>query len=128
MPATLTETLKNGSVTPPGTAFSQLLSGDVAMSMLLEVQCGVTELKVDVKHLTTTTESIKGKVEILKAKVEILVNGKNGVLGGVAVLAVLWGIFKALSGYVHIGPMVTPASAVPAVAQSLQVPNRPSAP
>jgi hypothetical protein len=121
MPATLTETLKNGSVTPPGTAFSQLLSGDVAMSMLLEVQRGVTELKVDVKHLTTTTESIKGKVEIL-------VNGKNGVLGGVAVLAVLWGIFKALSGYVHIGPMVTPASAVPAVAQSLQVPNRPSAP
>jgi hypothetical protein len=128
MPATLTETLKNDSVTPPGATFGQLLSGDIAMSMLLEVQRGVTELKVDVKHLTTTTESIKGKVEILEGKVEILINWKSGVLGGVAVLAVLWGIFKALSGYVHIGPMVTPASAVPAVAQPFQVPNHPNAP
>lgn len=128
MPATLTETLTNDSVTPPGATSGQLLGGGVAMSMLLEVQRGVTELKVNVKHLTTTTESIKGKVEILEGKVETLVNWKNGVLGGVAVLAVLWGIFKALSGYVYIGPMVTPASTVPAVAQPPQVPNHPSAP
>nr|WP_063571524.1 hypothetical protein [Luteibacter rhizovicinus] len=121
MPAIHIETPKNDVAQPKGS--TQSLSGDVAMSMLLEVQRGVTdlkigltELKVDVKHLTTTTESIREKVETLEGKVESLVRWKSGVFGGVAVLAVLWGIFKAFSGYVHLGPVETPAKAAPAVA------------
>lgn len=65
----------------------------------------MTELRVDVKHLNSTNESIEGKVETVERKVEVLVNWKNAVFGGAAVVAVLWGIFKALSGYVHLGPM-----------------------
>lgn len=112
MPSTNTEKLKDAAVPLPGAAFVQSLGGDFAMGMLVEMRrdmtelkVGVAELRVDVKHLTTTTESINGKVVILERKVEALVNWKNRVFGGVAVLVVLWGIFKALSGFVHFVPI-----------------------
>jgi len=101
---------------------------DVSMGMLLELQrsmvdlnVGVIELKVGARHLTTTAESIQGNVDILAKKVEVLVNWKNAVFGGVAVLAILWAIFKAFSDYVHIGPVVAPAHS----AQTMTLPHRP---
>jgi hypothetical protein len=96
------ETPSNSTLPPPGSTFGQTFSGDLAMSMLLEMHRGVTELKIEVKHLTTATES-------LKAKVESLVTWKNAVFGGAAVLAILWGIFKGLAGYVHFGSKAEPS-------------------
>jgi hypothetical protein len=93
-----TEVSKNKTMSPAGNTFDSAFSGDLAMAMLLEVLRGLTELRVDVKHLTATTESIRGNVEILEKDVEILINWKKRVFGGVTVLAVLWGIFGALSG------------------------------
>jgi electron transfer flavoprotein alpha subunit len=68
MPTTDTEAPNNDTVPPPGAAFSRPLSGYVVMSMFLDLRRDLTELKIDIKHLTTTTESIKGKVEILERK------------------------------------------------------------
>jgi hypothetical protein len=126
MSSAFTETPKNATFPSQGPAFAQSFGGDVAMAVLREIQSdlremrsdlsemrrdvtelkvGVTELRVDVKHLTTTTESIERRVEIVERKVEVMVNWKFAVFGGAAVLAVLWGIFKALAGYVHFGSM-----------------------
>jgi hypothetical protein len=96
-----TEPTRRDPISPSVRAHDQTLNGDAAMSMLLEVHRGMTVLEVEVKHLTAATDSIKGKVESL-------VSWKNGIFGGAAVLAVLWGIFRTFSGFVHIGPVAEP--------------------
>lgn len=99
-----------------------LLNGDMASTILLQIKDSIPRIETELKHLKEMAQATKKDVEDLKT-------WKTLILGAAGLLAVLFGLYKAVSGSVHVtfgdappsvstpqvqAPAASPAAAAPA--------------
>lgn len=71
------------------------LSDDLATSILLQIKDAMPRIETELKHVRRLAEATRKDVEDLKT-------WRTLVLGGAAALGILFGLYKATAGSVHV--------------------------
>lgn len=93
-----------------GASPAALTGGDFSSSLLIQMKDAIARIETELAHLTKVAEATRKDVDDLKT-------WKALVLGGAAVLGLLFGLYKAMAGTVHVGlGAAAPAVIAPQVA------------
>lgn len=88
----------NQNGTPSGESAnprSPFLNDNMAASILLQLKDAIPRIETELKYLTNLAAATKKDVDDLKT-------WKTLILGGAGLLAILFGLYKAASGSVHV--------------------------
>jgi hypothetical protein len=106
-------TFKHAQGGAPGdasTGSAGLAGGDLSSSLLIQMKDAIARIETELAHLTKVAEATRKDVDDLKT-------WKALVLGGAAVLGLLFGLYKTMAGTVHVGlGTASPAAVAPYVA------------